>query len=39
MENMDKGHTATKWMLINGPKIPQMPQNIFAPAQKFGILM
>ena len=27
MENMDKGLTVPKWVLINGPKIPQMPQN------------
>jgi hypothetical protein len=28
MENMDKGLTVPKWVLINPPKIPQMPQNI-----------
>ena len=27
MENMDKGLTVAKWMLINWPKIPQ---NLFA---------
>ena len=27
MENMDKGITVLKWVLINWPKIPQMPQN------------
>ena len=27
---MDKGLTAQKWVLINKPKIPQMPQNISA---------
>ena len=30
MENMDKGLTVPKWVLINWPKIPQMPQNLFA---------
>ena len=30
MENMDKGHTVTKWVLISWPKIPQMPQNLSA---------
>ena len=30
MENMDKGLTVPKWMLINWRKIPQMPQNLFA---------
>ena len=30
MENMDKKPTAPKWMLINLPKIPQMPQKISA---------
>ena len=27
MENMDKGLTVPKWVLIRWPKIPQMPQN------------
>ena len=27
---MDKGLTVPKWVLINWPKIPQMPQNLFA---------
>ena len=27
---MDKGLTVPKWVLINRPKIPQMPQNLFA---------
>ena len=27
MENMDKGLTVPKWVLINCLKIPQMPQN------------
>ena len=27
MENMDKGLTVTKWVLIVWPKIPQMPLN------------
>ena len=30
MENMDKGLTVPKWMLINRPEIPQMPQNLSA---------
>ena len=30
MENMDKGLTVTKWVLIVWPKIPQMPLNSFA---------
>ena len=29
MENMDKGLTLPKWVLIVWPKIPQMPQNLF----------
>ena len=36
MENMDKGLTVPKWMLINRPKIPQ---NFSAQAQKFVILI
>ena len=28
MENMDKGLTVPKWVLINWPKIPQWPQNL-----------
>ena len=36
MENMDKGLTAPKWVLINRPKIPQKPQKILAQDQKFG---
>jgi hypothetical protein len=28
MENTDKGLTVPKWVLINRPKIPQMPQNL-----------
>jgi len=43
MENMDKGLTVPKWVLINWPKIPQMPQNlsvqILCPSPKFGISM
>ena len=39
MENMDKGLTVPKWVLIDWPKVPQMPQNLSAQAQKFGILM
>ena len=30
MENMDKGLTVPKWLLINRQKTPQMPQNLFA---------
>ena len=30
MENMDKGLTVPKWVLIVWPKIPQMPVNLFA---------
>ena len=37
MENMDKGLTVPKWVLIVQPKIPQMPQNLSAQAQKFEI--
>ena len=36
MENMDKELTVLKWVPINRPKIPQ---NLFAQAQLFGILM
>ena len=43
MENMDKGLTVPKWVLINRLKVPQIPQNLFdqivSPSQKFGILM
>ena len=28
MENMDKGLTVSKWVLINWPKILQMPQSL-----------
>ena len=30
MENLDKAFTVLKWVLINRPKIPQMPQNLSA---------
>jgi hypothetical protein len=30
MENMDKGLTVPKWVLINRPKIRQMPHNLSA---------
>ena len=30
MENMDKGLTVPTWVLINVPKVPQMPQNLSA---------
>ena len=36
MENMDKGLTVPKWVLIVPPKISQI---LYAQAQKFGILM
>ena len=43
MENMEKEDTVPKLVLINGPKIPQMPKidlpNLSAQAQKFGIAM
>ena len=43
MESMDKGLNLPKWVLINRPKIPQMPQmylpKLSAQAQKFGISM
>ena len=29
-DNMDKGLTVPKWVLIVWPKIPQMPQNLSA---------
>ena len=28
LENMDKGLTVPKWVLINWPKIPKIPPNI-----------
>ena len=38
MENLDKELPVPKWVLINQPKIPQMPQNLSAqivcPSQK-----
>ena len=37
MENIDKGLTVPKWLLINRPKMPQMPQNLSAQGHKFGI--
>jgi hypothetical protein len=30
LENMDKGLTVLKWVLVVWPKIPQMPQNLSA---------
>ena len=43
MENMDKGLTVPKWVLIVRPKIPQMPRiylpDLSAQAQKFWISM
>ena len=30
MENMDKGLTVPKWVMIIWPKLPQMPQNVSA---------
>jgi hypothetical protein len=35
MQNMDKGLTVTKWVLLVWLKIPQMPQNLSAQVQKF----
>jgi hypothetical protein len=29
MENMDKGPKVPKWVVINWPKITQMPPNLF----------
>jgi hypothetical protein len=38
MKNMDKGLTVPKWVLINLPNIPQIPQNLsaqlFCPSPK-----
>ena len=42
MENMDKGLTVPKWVLINQPKLkcPKMyPANLAPQAQKFWIPM
>jgi hypothetical protein len=39
MEYMGKGLTVLKWVLIVQPKMPQMPQNLSAQAQKFSISM
>ena len=39
MKNMVKGVTVPKWVLINRPKRPRMPQNLSAQAHKFGILI
>ena len=39
LKNMDKGLTVTNWVLIVWSKIPQMPQDVSAHAQKFGISM
>ena len=39
MENMDKGLTVPKWVLINCPKISQIPQNLSAQAQQFEMSM
>jgi hypothetical protein len=39
MENMDKGITAPKWVMIVWPKIPKMPQKLSAQAPKFWISM
>ena len=30
LENIDKGLTAPKWVLINWPRLPPMPQNLSA---------
>jgi hypothetical protein len=34
MENMDKGLTVQKWVLIVWPKIPQMSQKLICSSQK-----
>ena len=39
MENIDKGLIVPKWVLINQTKLPQMPQNLSAQAQNFGVSM
>ena len=40
MENLDKGLTVPKWVMINWLKITHMPQNVSAHiANKFGISM
>ena len=43
MENIDKGLTVPKWVLMVRPKIPQMPQiylpNLSTQAHKFWISM
>ena len=39
MENMNKGLTAPNLVLIVQPKIPQMPLNFSAQAQKLWISM
>ena len=40
MENMGKGLTVPKWVLINWPKIPKMYlPKLSAQARKFGISM
>ena len=39
MEKMNKGLTVPKWVLINCSIIAEMPQNLSAQAQKFGISM
>ena len=35
---MDKGLNVPKWVLINWPKIPQMPQNLSAHSIAMGNL-
>ena len=39
IKNTDKGLTVPKWVMIVQSKIPQIPQNLSAQAQKFGISM
>ena len=40
MENMDKGLTVPKWVLINRPKVPQsLSAQIVFPNQEVGISM
>ena len=38
MENLDKGLTVPKWVMINWPKILQMPQNSSGISMKKGFI-
>ena len=35
MKNIDKGLKVQKWVLMNWSTIPQRPQNLSTPAQKY----